>query len=345
MTIIFLVILIFTFITCRYTKENTKYLDKDYTNMIKGIFLLLVFIRHFVQYKLPFNNSWIDSIGLNIDSRLGQLIVTLFLFYSGYGIIESFKKKKDLYLNNFVKNRILTTIINFNIAVIIYAVCYYLFISPNITLKKFILALIGWDSLGNSNWYIFCIVILYFITYLSLKSFKVKKEYLLSITIGTLLYMIIMSFYKQAYYYNTAMCFVLGAIFSAYKENIETWLKNKEMICFIYTSIIFVISYKLQSNIIWNVTNTLSFTIIILLLTRKININNKVLKWFGQNLFPLYIFQRLPMILLNKVDFFHNQPYLFFIVAFIITILIAYLYNFILSSIKKRKQIIKNNNI
>ena len=71
-------------VPARITSKNDKYLDKNYTNIIKGFFLLFVFTSHLTQYKLPFSNEWYDTIGLKFNAKLGQLMVTMFLFYSGY---------------------------------------------------------------------------------------------------------------------------------------------------------------------------------------------------------------------------------------------------------------------
>lgn len=147
-----------------------------------------------------------------------------------------------------------------------------------------------------------------------------------------------MSFYKESYWYNTAFCFVLGSAYSAYKEKIETWISGKELISFIYLVIMFMIAYKLRKNIIWYHMHTLVFTLIIIIITRKFKIKNIVLEWIGKNLFPMYIFQRLPMMILNKDEFMYNNPYIFFVTAFVLTVIITFIYNFIMFIYKKIKE-------
>lgn len=343
MTIILIIFILLTIITFRPTKFNEEYLSKRYTNIIKGIFLILVFFSHFIGYSSTFQNNWIDAIGIKSIKMIGQLIVTLFLFYSGYGIMESAKKKGSEYVSNMPKKRLLPTLIHFDIAVLIFMVASKYFVTHSFSIKKVGLSLIGWDTFGNSNWYIFCILILYGIAFLSLKSFKTKRSVLISMFIGTLLYTIIMSFYKESYWYNTAFCFVLGSAYSAYKEKIETWINGKEMISFIYLLIIFIIAYKLRKNIIWYDVYTLVFTLIIVIITRKFIIKNIILEWMGKNLFPMYIFQRLPMMFLNKYELMRNNPYIFFIVCIILTVIITLIYNFIMFIYTKIKEkVIKN---
>ena len=57
----------------------------------------------------------------------------------------------------------------------------------------------------------------------------------------------------------------------------------------------------------------------------KISINNKILKWFGDNLFWFYILQRLPMNLLSRVGY-SSHSYRFFVVCFILSIILVFIY-------------------
>ncbi len=88
-------------------KQNRDYISKQSCTTIKGIFVTLVFFRHFRGYITPSEN-WQDHLFVLLDSRSSQLIVTMFFFYSGFGIIQNIKKiviileiflKKDFYLH------------------------------------------------------------------------------------------------------------------------------------------------------------------------------------------------------------------------------------------------------
>lgn len=52
--------------------------------------------------------------------RFSQLVVVMFLFYSGYGVGESFKRKGDGYVKSMPRHRILATLLNFDVAVIVF---------------------------------------------------------------------------------------------------------------------------------------------------------------------------------------------------------------------------------
>ena len=62
--------------------------------MINGFFVGLILFSHFNSYVTT--NMKFDSIYYYIFDKIGQLMVTTFLFYSGYGIYESIKSKKNI---------------------------------------------------------------------------------------------------------------------------------------------------------------------------------------------------------------------------------------------------------
>ena len=95
-------------------------LDKERTNAINGIFVIIIIFNHFSQYITLTNK--IDIVLLNIiTQKIEQLMVTTFLFFSGYGIFEQIKKRKD-YIKNFFKNRFIKVYIPFALAIIIYII-------------------------------------------------------------------------------------------------------------------------------------------------------------------------------------------------------------------------------
>lgn len=135
------------------------YLGREQCDSVKGIFILWVFLSHFMGYVAKVG-------GYVVPVYIGQMMVTLFLFYSGYGVMESIKKKGDDYVRSMPKRRILTTLLNFDIAVLAFVALNLLLGNP-MTLKQIALSLVCWDSVGNSNWYIFVILCCYLAAFIA----------------------------------------------------------------------------------------------------------------------------------------------------------------------------------
>lgn len=194
------------------------YLSFDTTNAIKGIFIALVFINHVIPYIFNsgyvFDDGFASKLFLFTNSFVGQWIVAMFLFYSGYGVMESILKKGHNYLNSLPRKRILTTLVNFNIAVALFAIIS-LFIPNNYTIKDYLWSFIGWESIGNSNWYIFVIMLCYLITYLSFRKYATKNIHIHIGALGCIILftVLLLSFLKPTWWYDTMLCFAAGVFF------------------------------------------------------------------------------------------------------------------------------------
>ena len=331
--LLFIIILILIGIKIHPIKFNADYLEKENTDCIKGIFILIVFYSHIRTY-MPYNPVN-DNLMLYVVKKLGQLMVTLFLFYSGYGIFESIKKKGESYIKSIPKNRILKTLFNFDIVVLSYAIINYIMGYGNGVLT-ILGALTGWLSIGNSNWYIFAILVLYFTTYLSCLIFKDKEEgkkVIIINTIFTVLVMIAIAGFRGKgfnYCYNTLMCYPLGMIYSYYKDTINKKIFENKIYYLLLVSmiILFLGIRKFDSiNTIYYSLTSIAFVIIVIMLTMKIRIHNKILKWFGENLFYVYILQRIPMAVLCRLGYASEHAYRFAFVCFGLTIILSFIYS------------------
>ena len=174
--IILLSIIIYGIIVNRH-EHKYNYLDKDTCNAIKGVFICIVFLRHIYPYMAENGYafpSFLDKSFLIIDTHIGQLLVVMFLFYSGYGVMESIKKKGIPYIKSFPYKRIFVTWINFVVALLFFFLIDLLLERP-ITIKQTLLSLVCWDSLGNSNWYFFAILSCYIFTYLAFRYIKSSR--------------------------------------------------------------------------------------------------------------------------------------------------------------------------
>ena len=332
MLILYLVIIILLVLwRIRFSSEK-DYLSKDRCNSIKGIFILMIFLTHSLQYISAggFVFMGIDIITHRLLNFLGQLVVVMFLFYSGYGVAIQIKSKGETYVRQMPKRRILKTLLNFDIAVFLFVVLALLLSHP-LSVRQVFLSLIAWDSVGNSNWYIFIILLCYLITYIV---HRLGFGYACwGILLLSFLAMLLLSYFKQTHWYDTILSYPAGYIFASYRQRIESFLKRYYIYILVVFSSVFVLTHGygpylrgLRSNIM-----AIAFALIIVMITMKVEVGNRCLQWFGSNLFPLYIYQRIPMITISDImgSSYVAQYPLFFLVACILTTsLIAMLYRF-----------------
>lgn len=296
-----------------------EYLSKRNTASIKGIFVLLVIAQHFVTY-VDLHNIY-DHGYLLLKGFLGQNIVTVFLFYSGYGIYESIKKKGSSYVKSMPIKRIFITLLHFDIAV-------FLFVLTNICVgihfpkKIVLLAFTGWTGIGNSNWYVFAVLFTYIFTWISFRIFS--KHHLIAIILTGILsivYILIVHHARpgETWWYNTVLCYEAGLLYSFFKEKIEhVFLPSQSQTDYYLALLLTFLGVVVFKPFVHHVAIyelwTICFTLMIVLLTMKIAIHNPILDWLGSHIFEIYILQRIPMIILTHFHL-NSNPYLFLLIT------------------------------
>ena len=78
------------------TGWNEGYLGREQSNAVKGFFILFLTLGHLIMLHLVRDGLYPDDafnqLQLSFHNRAQQLVVVMFLFYSGYGVSESIKR-------------------------------------------------------------------------------------------------------------------------------------------------------------------------------------------------------------------------------------------------------------
>lgn len=310
----------------------TDYMSVDKTMAIKGIFIIIVFFSHFNSY-VDFTSAG-DTLYFNEFSKIGQRMVTMFMFYSGYGVMESIKKKQMSYVKKIPVQRFCGTLFRFDIAILIFLVIYIArgFVP---TVKQVILSFIGWDSVGNSNWYIFAILVCYAITYVAFMVFKDKGKYFpaaIAITLGAMAYIVVLGGFglKDAYWFDTILLYPCGIFWSLLGDKIAKLINKNDTIwlgCFVVSVASAYVTWQFKnSSLVFNLLGNMLFALAVVLFTMRVSLNNKILRWCGKNLFGLYILQRVPMLIFRETGLSQFNIYLYFVVCLVVTVIIAWLF-------------------
>lgn len=337
---IFLYIILFVIALCslKFQKNNQDYISVQQTNVIKGIFIWLVFMGHIMPYitkVMPFE-SFADKSALYFVSILKQLVVVPFIFYSGYGVMSSIKNKGENYVASIPRKRLMNTMLNFGIAVLFF-VALNLILHIPMELKQVLLSFVCWESVGNSNWYIFTICFCYLTSYISYKLFGYSKRSLIANLSILLVYVLVLSRVKESWWYDTCLAYSAGCVYCYYKDRIEERINSNYLIICIICGFALMASYfaMLKSPVapylFMNVCS-IFFAIFIVLLSMRFRMKSRILEWSGKNLFPLYIYQRLPMILFSTICggyLVSGYIYIYTYICVVVSIIIVHLYKYI----------------
>ena len=272
------------------------YLAKANTTSVNGIFILIVFLNHFQSYvAVPKIYRWF-ILGI------GQLMVAMFLFYSGYGVGESIQKKGMAYVKSIPVKRVGKVLSEFALAVLLFALVDVI-LGIGFTPSQFFLSLVGWKNLGNSNWYIFVILCLYLFTWLGFLLFPKSpwKSFAVICLLTALLFLFLQE-KKVSWWYNTLTAYPFGLLFSLTKKRWEKWLEQPVSygIILISSLAVTVLLRTVSRYVPAHLCMTVSYCIFILAVTKKVPVYHPILWWLGNHLFEIYILMRIPMIILKR---------------------------------------------
>jgi len=264
-------------------------------------------------------SGWGDAWYFDCSTVLQQLLVVPFLFYSGYGVMEQYKKKGHAYVASIPRRRLLCTWLNFAIAVCCFAVVHLAF-RTGMPVRRMLVALTCFDEIGNLNWYIFAILWCYAATWLGmlvLPRLKLGNERLcLFVLGGAVAYFVLMNvvFPQERWWYDTIFAYALGVVVSTYGERIFAFVKRHYPACLLTVSVAFAVLYaigyetydlrqyeKLMSmgrgvSALYAIQHNLAsccFMLLILFGTMKLRLGNAFLAWCGRHVFPIYMYHLL----------------------------------------------------
>lgn len=286
------------------------YMELENTNSIKGIFVWLIIFCHKNKYGIK--KRFIYKI---ITKNLGQKVVSLFLFYSSYGIYES-RKKKGL---NYVKTlpfKGLVLFLKFQIILLMFLITNVFILKKKISLKVYFLSFIFKSALGNSNWFAFSIIIFYLYSYLSFSLVKDKTFIgIIFINIICLLHIkfVYTFFYPKALYaVDTVLCFIFGFYFSSIKFYFDRFIMKSDIYYFGSISVLIFLYYKYyyEYNLLYNSMKNVLFAFLVIIISMKVKFSNDFLKFLNSHSYSIYLLQRLVMLIVYKKHIFQNSYFI-----------------------------------
>ena len=332
-------LIVFSFINALYpstinlTDIYSDYIDQKYTRRINGFCTLYIFFTHsrgYIKYKV---------VGMRIYLFfciiIKQLIVTPFLFFSGYGISEKIKSKGSNYINHLFRYRIPTIYLTFVISVFIFVFQGYA-LSIHYSSRRILLTFLCWKAVGNSTWYVLVILLMYLCTFVSYKAFYPRSQSLAiaALYLETITVYFTLKYYRPhtPWYYNTLFCYPSGILYSVYRSHFDALLQKNN---FAWLSSLFTVSSffsicykkafieKSAYELFWTQITANVFILIIVLLMMKIHIENPILGYLGGKYqFGHFLLQRIPMQYLQQ-KYKDIKPGIFFIASVLLTIILS----------------------
>jgi len=197
-------------------------MNKEYTQVYKGILTICVFLGHFGNYEI----NYYDNFSFQFLTPLAYLAVSIFLFLSGYGLAYSIKKRGKQYLNGFLSKRVLPLYMEYLFFAVLYIVFQFVFWREEIQFSKLVKTIAIGDTYVANGWYVQCIMLIYLLFYLY-NSLKISKnQYFVPIVIVGIYCILHMILHLNFIYIQSIFAFIVGYFYFLLQDNINQKLKN-----------------------------------------------------------------------------------------------------------------------
>ena len=315
--------------------NNNSFLDKTFTNQLRGCAILAIVISHSINV-LYFMRELSPSLIKYFFGILAPIGVGIFLFLSGYGNTFSIKKKLSwrwLFEKSsrlYVATGILL-FLQFIFAMFIFKIDslfpekYYSF------LKNFIFL----TQPPFTSWYLKVQFAAYITLFLFMKFSK--KYYIWMLTSFWLLFVIYCIVYgKQGCWWVSTMCFPLGCLFAEKKDYIKEIFLQKAYLYSIIFAVLCIVLYLLIAPFgsFFIVSLCVICCISIAPFSFVIFLKSNILNFLGKYSLEIYLLHLACISILEKLSFV-NVPFKI-ILTILITLLFAKPVNIVSNLVSKK---------
>jgi len=232
----------------------------------------------------------------------------------------------------------LKTLLNFNIAILVF-LAVNLILGIHYSGWEIVGSFIGLTSIGNSNWYIFSILVMYVISYLAGVVFKDNyKGIAITVTICSVLYVIIIQIIGlPSRFVSTIVTYAFGMWLCLFKNEIKNVFKGKPVISLVFILIPILATFNFRANdYIMNISSCF-FVLLVVWFMTHFEIKSKILYSLGKYSFSIYVLQRLPM---NTISYFYSPSglmnYMFVASCLFITVGLSIIFDKLVEQVDKK---------
>lgn len=336
----------------KFSKPKEFFEDSMSLKVVKGIqgFSALGIVLHHLVQKL----AGADLTGIAFFEYIGVLFVGIFFFFSGYGLLVSYKTKEN-YLHGFLRKRLPILLLPFFLSSWMYILVKFM-TGEGIESKKLIQLLTGFKLSNPNAWYVIELFVLYLIFYFTFSFIRNKNvAYVIN---GLLSLVLVVSslllghsergedWFMGEWWFNSTLLFFVGMSYAKFRHRILPLINRFYWILLPLFAVAFGVLYhfttqKILNGGYWTESETsmaymdklstlalqlpmiICFIIALLLLTMKVQFGNRFIRFIGTFTLELYLVQNLFIGHMKDVGTIRNNP-LFVLAVFVLSIMTAW---------------------
>jgi len=280
----------------------------------------------------------------------GYLFVAFFFFLSGYGLLVQYQKKKEDYINDFFKKRILYIIIIYLLDIVLYSVADFL-MGIKYTFWQ-IFKSIFVSGIAKNSWYITVLILFYIVFYVVFKwkAIKTIPQKIICVFAVQVVFVVFCLIIKaESFWYLSNFGFTMGMLWAYNKEKIDKWLNNRYFLVLcclvIITAVLYLIPILsdryIQANAafctrtVFRMISPLALVAITMLIDFKLKPSLFLWKWLGGISLEIYLIHGLVYTFLRSNFVYLESEVLWTTLTVLISIILAYPINLLNKRILK----------
>lgn len=200
-------------------EKEDDYLSLSNTNALRGIMAIGIVLHHLSEHVTT------GKFFLFLN-HMGYLLVAVFFFLSGYGLMVQFMKKGKAYLNTIWKKRVLFFTIILLLDTFLY-VAFNLLYGKKCTVHGFFLSFVNGHPLAGSSWYLIAQIYFYIFFWCVFHWFECKwlRMFCMAVLI-VLCDTVFLACGYPTFWVFSNFAFVLGMLWAQEKSRIDLALKR-----------------------------------------------------------------------------------------------------------------------
>lgn len=294
------------------------------TSALRGICAIEIVLGH-LGAALP------KSYLLYPFQKAGILVVGIFFFLSGYGLIYNYLNKQA-YLEGFLKKRLSALLLPVIIVWIIKSIVNF-----SMNPKSNIFVYMAQKNIfRTTNWFVWELLLCYLIFYFAYKHFSIMYAVYLNI-IFAFVFILICYFTRMTDpWYGSTLCFPMGIIVGINYDKIIYWMRKRIFYKAIYftfllaiTSVLFILlpEGKFVTVVVTRNIASITFVLLVLLLLQKVKIGNKISLFLGKISYEIYLIHFSVINWLAPLKKHEGSELLYVTAVFVISIFLGWMFH------------------
>ena len=291
---------------------NDRPLSLAQTKALQGFLALCIVIHHCAQ-KVFYDSTRPapGPSGLEVMAFIGFMFVGYFFLCSGYGLYQSCRKKQD-YLNGFLRRRVLPLLLIYFACNTVYLVGR-LAMGETFDVLRLVCLLCGLELANPNSWFVITLPIMYLLFYASRRGCSDEALVTRRLFLGAGAYVLAgiavtvafsginrYELFLGKWWYNTAILFPFGYLLGRREPEALAWMRRtyrKQVVCSVVLcvggfllSLMFGTVFPLVPvAVVFEILSAIGFTWGLLLFSLRGRVSSRLLGFYGGLTLELYL--------------------------------------------------------